>query len=198
MKNILAHDWPEIRGFDWDYILYGKKIGPIKFIHAAKRLEEYQKEHGTIAFTVEENDVFEDAKCGTVGCLGGHYLLATEWRRFNTVNGGGTYFDQNDKELEWREGANKLAEDLGFAKQGMAARWAMQQFFFKHPEIWGNDRGEACFYSWSAYQEVLSGRIPCDECDESYPHYHTLQPVIDKFRAVAQRLHEAGGFQRAF
>jgi hypothetical protein len=72
-------------------------------------------------------------KCGTVHCIGGWYAIAT--------------CDIN-KPLNYKDGALKMAEDLGFRDLPILQ---LEEWAINHPSIWGNRYGAGMFCNPSAY-----------------------------------------------
>lgn len=72
-------------------------------------------------------------KCGTVHCVGGWYAVAT----LNMNNG---------EKYSYSDGADKMAQDLGFEYDYQLLSWSIKNF-----EIWGNKSGNEMFCSPLAY-----------------------------------------------
>jgi hypothetical protein len=80
--------------------------------------------------------------CGTIHCVAGWYAVANLNRQVikNKFNQGG---------VDFRDGANLMANDLGFADHYLLANWAEN-----NPKIWGNENGDEMFGSELAYDDT--------------------------------------------
>jgi hypothetical protein len=94
-------------------------------------------EAGIGHLNMSEGSVNDEHTCGTVHCLGGWYAIAV--------------FDTDRRKVTFREGANKMAEALGFNRYTDLDRWAAL-----HPHIWGNGHGLHMFCSRNAYDYAES------------------------------------------
>ena len=106
------------------------------------------------------------AKCGTIACHAGHYLLE------KIVSGEVEY------QLEYANfilGEELINEDLGIS-YGSVTVWASD-----NPELWGNPQGGNMFYYVKAFKKDAHS-------DETL----TLLDIADWWDAVADRVEEAG------
>ena len=97
-----------------------------------------------IAFNMDEARVYDKEdkyKCGTVHCVGGWYAVANSDRQVikNKFNQGRVGYD---------DGANLMANDLGFADHYALENWAEY-----NPRIWGNENGSTMFDSEFSYDD---------------------------------------------
>jgi hypothetical protein len=78
-------------------------------------------------------------ECGTVHCAGGWYAVANLNRKFikNKFNQG---------RVDFTDGANLMAYDLGFRNGDYLRNWAKG-----NPKIWDNENGYAMFNDELAY-----------------------------------------------
>jgi hypothetical protein len=97
------------------------------------------------------SDVFSPI-CGTPMCHVGWYASV------NYISG-----------IDFTEGSNMIASDLGFRNKIELKEWAHD-----NPEIWGNDRGEGMFCDGEAFGQ---------EDDTGF----TLKTIIDHWKAVKKR-----------
>jgi hypothetical protein len=80
----------------------------------------------------------DEHKCGTVHCMGGWYAIK--------------FLDEIVKQCKpgqfigYNEGANLIAEHLGFPGQ-----WDLQEWAGDNPEIWGNEEGSSMFSNEDSY-----------------------------------------------
>lgn len=105
---------------------------------------------------MKETSVNNGHKCGSVHCHGGWYAVM----RCST-----------DENLDYTDGADKMATDLGFDEYVDLKYWADQC-----PEIWGNYEGDQMFSSVYAFES--------DTRDGAY----TLKHIADHWSEVADRL----------
>lgn len=85
-----------------------------------------------------ETSVNDDGhECGTVHCVGGWYAIANNLHL--------------DGYITFREGADKMAFDLGLNVSYYLDKWATL-----NPIIWGNEYGESIFSSRIAYNNACS------------------------------------------
>ena len=71
-------------------------------------------------------------ECGTVHCVGGWYAVAT--------------CDLTEQYITYAQGADHMAEDLGFDCFHSVSCWARD-----NPQIWGNQHGYVMFSAPEAY-----------------------------------------------
>ena len=106
----------------------------------------------------------KEAKCGTVACHAGHYLLE------KVVSG------EVDYQLEHATfglGEILINEDLGIPYSSVDV-WAGN-----NPELWGNTHGESMFYYIDAFGKDIGETL-------------TLLDIADWWDAVADRVEGAG------
>jgi hypothetical protein len=95
------------------------------------------------AFNMHVWGVYDDChECGTVHCVGGWYAVANldRERIKDKIKNGRVGYD---------DGADLLANDLGFA-----SHYALQNWAEENPKIWGNEGGDEMFGSASAYDDA--------------------------------------------
>jgi hypothetical protein len=88
-------------------------------------------------------------ECGTIHCVGGWYAVVNLNRK--EIKAG-----IKEGLVRYEDGANLMANDLGFEDGYVLAIWA-----YENPEIWGNDRGCSMFtkkiaYSNSGFDGVIA------------------------------------------
>jgi hypothetical protein len=97
------------------------------------------------AFDITETSVYSKEhkyECGTVHCVGGWYAFANLRRKFIT--------DKFKKGfVDFRDGAELLANDLGFDNAYALKCWARD-----NPRIWGNSVGYCMFSETYAYDDT--------------------------------------------
>lgn len=76
----------------------------------------------------------QPSQCGTIHCVGGWYAIAT--------------CDTNNR-LDFKDGANSMANHLGFRYKSELEHWAKQNL-----AIWGNIFAGEMFYDNRAYNEA--------------------------------------------
>jgi hypothetical protein len=110
-------------------------------INKLESVREQANEEG--AFHMDEARVYDKEEdkyeCGTVHCVGGWYAVASLRRKMikDKIKNGYVSFE---------DGAELLANDLGFADQYLLEDWAHD-----NPKIWGNVDGYYMFTDESAY-----------------------------------------------
>lgn len=117
-----------------------------------KVLEEYPH----LELDMMESEVNHNV-CGTVHCHGGAYALGA--------------CDLN-KPLDFNDGANQMAKDLGFVSGRPLEIWAT-----KNPTIWGNDTGSRMFANRYAFQSLTRP-----------DGAQSLEDIIQHWREVKERL----------
>jgi hypothetical protein len=85
--------------------------------------------------------------CGTVHCVGGWYAVANLNRKAikNKFDEGHVAYGH----IDYVDGANLMAKDLGFADHYELEDWAN-----KNPKIWGNERGRFMFTDEFSYDNA--------------------------------------------
>lgn len=96
--------------------------------------------------------------CNTTMCHGGWYAAVAIKNKFL-------------KTFHYQDGANKMAQDLGFKHMSELSEWAMQ-----NPELWGNESGSNMFASKHAFLTDKEFGATC------------LEDIIEHWRGVYQRL----------
>jgi hypothetical protein len=94
------------------------------------------------AFHMDEARVYSGGdkyECGTVHCVGGWYAVANLNRKFIKDK-------FNEGFVGFTDGAELMAQDLGFRYRHYLKNWAEQ-----NPKIWGNEKGCFMFGSASSY-----------------------------------------------
>lgn len=97
--------------------------------------------------------------CGTPGCHAGWAYIALAG------------FPPQDGQTNYLDGAELLAEHLGFYDYDELEEWAED-----NPDLWGNENGDCMFSHSEAFGEVCS----------EFP----AQVLVDHWRAVGERLRE--------
>ena len=122
----------------------------------------------------------DEPLCGTVACVSGHYAMATTKQLVLAKIGD---LDRPERRrypravCQWIEGADRMANDLGFTDHFYLLVWA-----YKHPKIWGNDQGAEMFQLESAWFESRTSTA-----DRQMPRLEILD-VADHLYRVASRL----------
>ena len=151
----------------------------------ANRLESMMPEcrYGDVDMSV--GDIHRnDNECGTVACHAGFYELEHALRNKDSY----FFYDDDarchsyiylherrnndtntDCMVSWHDGANRMANDLGFITKEDLEIWAAT-----NPELWGNDCGHAMFQNRYAFKQ--EGRIL------------KLADIITQWRNVADRI----------
>lgn len=88
--------------------------------------------------------------CGTVHCHGGWYAVAT--------------MSPNDNGLDYSDGADAMAKDLGFTDYGELCSWAD-----RNRAIWGNGFGQSMFNSIFAF--TPGDKRNADNLQDIYDHW---------------------------
>lgn len=96
--------------------------------------------------------------CKTTMCHGGWYAAVAINNKFL-------------KTIHYQNGANKMAEDLGYKNMSELQEWAMF-----NPKIWGNDNGSHMFSSRSAFRTKKGFDPKC------------LEDIVEHWRGVYHRL----------
>lgn len=119
----------------------------IRAMTAAVRALESRR---PLRLNFNESRVFEQ-NCRTVGCLAGHFCLATagESMRFNY---GVVCHKESGNPVEFLESGNFLAHHLGMPGIDALEHWA-----FKNPDLWGSRRGSLLLRSPAAYPKPPAG-----------------------------------------
>ena len=112
-------------------------------IDKLESVREQASEEG--ALDMNETNVYSEKhkyECGTVHCVAGWYAVANLNRQVikDKFNQGCVGFD---------DGANLIAQDLGFGWSYPLKNWAEE-----NPEIWGNEDGFEMFESELAYDNA--------------------------------------------
>ena len=141
----------------------------------ATKFEDIAREYGHKGMIDMGISCISPHPCGTVACHAG-------WYKVNEVvnYGHSKYlnksigFDKQEIPIGFADGATKIAADLGCSSYDELKVWA-----HSHPEIWGNDNGNAMFiYEKAFYPDgKFSGKI-------------TLLHIADWWRAVHKRVLE--------
>lgn len=108
-------------------------------------------------------------ECGTVACHAGFYALAKKRNKSGYNWSEGYFIGRLGYRVEYTEGADLLAEDLGMRHAEHLRTWA-----HKNPKVWGNEYGLNMFHSQLAFGERVM--------------LFKLRTVIDHWLAVADRL----------
>lgn len=122
-----------------------------------------QEEMGLDMMEVDVNQ--HGHKCGTVHCVGGWYSLG-HWQHEAFRKGG--------QSLDFRDGANALAKDLGFAMYSELSVWA-----HANREIWGNPAGGQLFAANQAYDH---GNGPAKDLADVIRHFEFVADNCKKVR----------------
>ena len=128
----------------------------------ANKLERMIPETRQGNINMRECDIYKEPDaCGTIACLGGFYAL--EHALENKDNYDFIPCSANEKSvsylhkkpircssdpIEWEDGAERMAHDLGFGCREELQIWAST-----HPDLWGNECGDHMFMSGSAFGE---------------------------------------------
>ena len=117
------------------------------------------------ALTTEEA---KEAKCGTVACHAGHYLL-------EKVVSGEVNIEL--METSYEDGALYMAKDIGFLNDGHLREWATL-----FPLVWGNEVGGGMFVYASAFGPPFADKHNRDVDDLS------LLDIANHWEDVADRI----------
>jgi len=92
----------------------------------------------------ESNVNSVEHECGTVHCVAGWYAVAT--------------LDLENNKVDFRDGANQMASDLGFSDESFprTCKRSLEKFADCNPDIWGNAYGDSMFCSNEAYNGAES------------------------------------------
>ena len=117
----------------------------------------------------------EKEECRTIACISGFYALGKITRpvfRSDKKKGTRTLFNNEGREISFKDSAKALAKDAGFRDDTHMITWAAA-----HPSIWGNTCGVSLFLSPLAY---------------GLTHYDTMtvKHVIKYFGEVADRMRD--------
>ena len=131
----------------------------------AKKLERMIPETRQGNINMRECDIYKEPDtCGTIACHGGFY--AVQHALENKDNYDFIPCNANEKSvsylhkkairyfadpIEWEDGAERMAHDLGFGCREELQIWAST-----HPDLWGNESGHHMFISESAFNEESS------------------------------------------
>ena len=148
---------------------------------AMDRLETVTKDITEPLVDMNVGDVWRPmGSCRTVACHGGWYALAKAeqavWMPSKIDGMDGTVAKEVGYEhhLDYGDGAEQLAEDLGFDNAACLRRWSRD-----NPELWGNEYGTYMFATRA------QGTLAFDmDPFEPFP----VKVVIDHWRKVADRI----------
>lgn len=123
----------------------------------AETFRQAIKRYPQIGLNMMAPSVNDNHTCGTVHCHGGTYALMK---------------CDLTKTLDFLDGANQLAEDLGFSGNRELRTWA--QF---HEDLWGNSNGESMFSQRLAFYSY-----------ERFDGANNISDIADHWQEVGDRI----------
>ena len=136
---------------------------PVNIRTIANKLKEMIPEARNGEVKMWSCDIYKETHiCGTVACHAGlyelHYALQNNNTYFFDRNGNeGNYYkvlcrrlgDGHVTRINWKEGADRMARDLGFYNKTKLEKWAKE-----NPKLWGNENGNSMFESNLAFGQL--------------------------------------------
>ena len=111
--------------------------------------------------SVSQRPEQDGSTCTTIACMAGFYYLGKltkpEFAKDENSNYSFLVTD-DDKDVDFVEGAEMFADDLGFEKAVDLCHWAKQ-----NPTIWGNNAGHGLFNHENAYGKATGTKLTINE-----------------------------------
>ena len=120
-----------------------------KVVERLKGVAHLADRKNSVQMNVATIDVHEQHPCETISCFGGWYAIARFWE-WEGVKGTyiGESLGQNECEtrIDFHNGADQMAKDLGFEDNEELEKWAEE-----NPDLWGNEYGVRMFHDGQAF-----------------------------------------------